>query len=327
MIISAADNLYPAKTAVMLNPLSGRIRKRIDTIRVLAHGIPGAVIREASTLAELNHCVDEFSALAVDHLVIAGGDGTVHAVLNRLLAGGLWRKPPVLSIIPGGTTNMTATDIGSRGSPEKNLRLLTSCLQRLADARLVTRPVLRIEQNNQSDIYGMFFGAGIISHGAGFFHKHIKKSGLTGEIASAIVIFHLLTGLLFGRKLAELKPARIRLLDDSKHPREYNCTILFASTLDRLLLGLRPYWGTDHGPVHTTCIRESPKKFWRSLLTIISRRGGHLSEQDGYYSRNNESLELFMDEEYIVDGEFFCCESRHGPLRISATKTVRFLLP
>ena len=327
MLISAADKLYPHKTAVLLNPHSGRIRKRIDSIRSLAQSIPRAVIRETNSLAQMNAAIDEFSNQAIDHLVIVGGDGTVQAVLDRIFNSRLWKELPVLSVVPGGTTNMIATDTGSRGGPEKNLNRLANCLQQSTDAKIVSRAVLRIEQTGRPNIYGMFFGTGIISRGAGFFQKHIKKSGLAGEPASAIIVFHLLCGLLFGRKTEELKSARIRLIDSSKPMQDDNYKILFATTLDRLLFGLRPYWGANHGPVHITSIKESADKFWRSLLTIISGRGNRLSEQSGYYSRNGQALELTMDEEYIVDGEFFASDSRLGPLRITATKPVRFLLP
>jgi len=327
MIIAAADKLYPQKTVIVLNPGSGRLRKRMDRIRNLAALIPGAIVREARSLDELNRVVDELSGLAPDHLVIVGGDGTVQALLSRMIASGRWSNLPLISIVPGGTTNMTATDIGVRGSPEKNLKSLGQSLRSSSGIRLITRPLLQITQANRPDHYGMFFGIGIIARGAGYFHRHIKKSGLTGESASAIVILRLLAGLLYGRKTEELSPVRIRLVDDSTKSREYSCMLLFASTLDRLLLGMRPYWGGGSGAIHTTSIRESPARLWRSLLTILCNDQPGVSEQDGYYSRNNESLEIEMDDDYIIDGEFFRCDSLNGPLRISATRPVRFLLP
>lgn len=327
MHITTADKLYPHNTVIVLNPHSGRIRKRIDQIRNLAAQVPGAVVREAGSLAELYQTLDEFRGLAANHLVIAGGDGTVQAALNQLFNDNRRPALPMISIIPGGTTNMTATDIGIRGSAEKNLLMLGRSLETATGLRLVTRPALQISQTGQPDIYGMFFGAGIISRGARYFHNHIKKSGLTGESASAIVILRLLAGLLLGHKTSELAAANINILDDNKQLKDCRSLVLLASTLDRLLLGMRPYWGGGSGPIHTTCISESPKRLWRSLLSILIRNCNSLSSQDGYYSRNNDSLELIMDDEFIVDGEFYNCASRNGPLRISATAPIRFLLP
>ena len=327
MYISAADKLYPQKTAILLNPHGGRIRKRLGRIRELAAAIPGAIVHETDNLADMNRTIDELAESGVDHLVIAGGDGTVQAVLNRLFTGKPWSRLPLVSIVPGGTTNMTASDLGTSSNPEKCLQQLARCLMNDLDVRLVTRSVLQIRQDQQPDIHGMFFGTGLIARGSEYFHRHVKKSGLTGESGSALVMLRMLTGLLTGRNAEERAPVRIRLTDDTGHTRDYNCMLMFTSTLDRLLLGLRPYWGGGNGAIHTTSLREHPHRLWRSLLTIVCGRGNSLDENNGYYSRNNSTIELLMDASFIVDGEFFVCESRRGPLMISQAGPVRFLLP
>ena len=326
MLITAADNLYPHKTAVILNPYSGQVRRRLDSIRQLSACIPGVTIHEAGSLTDLDQIVSEVKLQERDHLVVIGGDGTVQAVLNRLLSGPEWRSFPLLSIVPGGTTNMTATDIGSCGRAEKKLQRLVSSLQSASGVNLITRPVLHIQQDNQTDVYGMFFGAGIIARGARFFHTHIKKSGLLGESASALVMLHLLTGLLSGRNSEEFQASHIRLQDDNRLVWEQRSLLMFASTLDRLLLGMRPYWGAGQGQIHTTILRDKAVHFWRALPKILCRKGGLLTVENGYYSRNNTTLELLMDEDYIVDGEFFHCDSQNGPLRISATRPIKFLV-
>ena len=327
MYISAADKLYPQNTAILLNPHGGRIRKRLGRIRELAAAIPGAIVCETDNLADMNRTLDELAEPGVDHLVIAGGDGTVQAVLNRLFTGKPWSRLPLVSIVPGGTTNMTASDLGTSSNPEKCLQQLGRCLQNAMDVRLVTRSVLKIRQDQQPDIHGMFFGTGLIAHGSAYFHKHVKKSGLTGESGSAFVMLRMLSGLLTGRNADERAPIRIQITDDTGHTRVCNSMLLFTSTLDRLLVGLRPYWGGGNGAMHTTCLREHPHRLWRSLLTIVCGRGNSLDENNGYYSRNNSAIELLMDASFIVDGEFFVCDSRHGPLRISQAGPVRFLLP
>jgi len=140
-------------------------------------------------------------------------------------------------------------------------------------------------------------------------------------------MLHLLMGLLSGRKSEEFQASQISLLDDNRQLWEQPSLLMFASTLDRLLLGMRPYWGAGEGNMHTTIIRDKPEYFWRSLIRIICHKGGLLSHEEGYYSRNNTSLNLIMDDDYIVDGEFFRCDSKNGPLRISTTRPLKFLLP
>ena len=48
---------------------------------------------------------------------------------------------------------------------------------------------------------------------------------------------------------------------------------LFASTLDRLLFGMRPYWGREEEPLHITFVRQKPKHPLRSLWALLSGRG------------------------------------------------------
>src|SRR5947207_4681350 len=53
-----------------------------------------------------------------DAIVAAGGDGTVNAVVNGLAAAGKAAKPP-LGILPLGTVNLLAREIGLPRDPER----------------------------------------------------------------------------------------------------------------------------------------------------------------------------------------------------------------
>jgi hypothetical protein len=52
-----------------------------------------------------------------------------------------------------------------------------------------------------------------------------------------------------------------------------------------------------------------------------------IKEQDGYHSHNTNVIEILMDDDYIIDGEFHRATSQDGPLRISAAGPVTFLVP
>ncbi|MGH8685894.1 MAG: diacylglycerol kinase family protein, partial [Nitrosospira sp.] len=96
----------------LFNPLSGRIRKRKDAIRRALAEIPGAICSEVTNAPEIKASVDAFVQADIDLLVIVGGDGTVQGVLCHLFATQPLARWPVLTVIPGGTTNMTALDLG-----------------------------------------------------------------------------------------------------------------------------------------------------------------------------------------------------------------------
>ena len=79
-------NDYKSETRILLNPGSGKVRKKIEQIKQIISTIPGIVTREASSLSEINQAIDHFIILQTKLLVIIGGDGTVQAVIDRFAA-------------------------------------------------------------------------------------------------------------------------------------------------------------------------------------------------------------------------------------------------
>ena len=319
-------NDYKSETRILLNPGSGKVRKKIEQIKQIISTIPGIVTREASSLSEINQAIDHFIILQTKLLVIIGGDGTVQAVIDRYLTTKDITDLPHILIIPGGTTNMTAKDFGIHGDPVKLITQLKSLILGKHTAASVYRPALIVSQKNRPDIHGMFFGAGLISNGSKYFQNHIRKSGITGEIASFIVVLNFLFKMLLGQTSEYLKTVDIQLKNDDQNTIKLTSLLLFATTLDRLLFGLKPYWGNEKKPVHFTSIRKNSNQFLRSLFAIICKRATSLRESDGYISSNNQNIEIHMNGSFIIDGEIFNANFQNGPLKISSTKLINFVV-
>ncbi|MDQ3187063.1 MAG: acylglycerol kinase family protein, partial [Pseudomonadota bacterium] len=268
----------------LFNPLSGRIRKRKDAIRRALAGIPGATCSEVTNAPEIKASVDAFVQADIDLLVIVGGDGTVQGVLCHLFATQPLARWPVLTVIPGGTTNMTALDLGICGRPEFILQQLRGYLLKQIPPVFLQRHVLCIEQAGAAKVYGMFFGVGLIARAVIFSQSKIKQLGITGEIYSGIITLGYLIGLIFGRRHGAWAPVRMSIIERNIELHHGTYAFLFASTLERLLFGMRPYWGQEEEPLHITFVRQKPKRFLRSLLALLSGRGESLKEQDGYHS-------------------------------------------
>ena len=58
--------------------------------------------------------LDEFASDGVTDLFISSGDGTIHAIQTELAERKPFKAIPRLSLLPHGTTNMTAADLGFR---------------------------------------------------------------------------------------------------------------------------------------------------------------------------------------------------------------------
>jgi diacylglycerol kinase (ATP) len=318
-----------ATVGFVFNPLSGRIRKRREAITRELSSIPNATYREVTNAPEIQASVEAFLDADIDLLVIVGGDGTVQGVLNHLFylftiqPGPKW---PVLTIIPGGTTNMTALDLGIQGSPEQLLQKLCKSLLNEIPSVFVQRHVLSIEQTGVAKVYGMFFGVGLIARAVIFSQGRVKRLGVTGEIYSGLIMLGYLVGVLLGRRQGAWAPAKISVTNDSGNSYRGIYSFLFASTLDRLLFGMRPYWGQEQGPVHVTFVNQQRKSSLSLVWPLLTGRGNVLTEQNGYHSCNTKTLELLLDDEYIVDGESYWAAEKDGPLRITPAGPVSFLV-
>ncbi|SEN05403.1 Diacylglycerol kinase family enzyme [Nitrosospira multiformis] len=323
---SRVDRLKSGTGSVglLFNPLSGRIRKRKEAIRRAVGEIPGAC-REVTNAQEISTSVDMFVNDGTDLLVIIGGDGTVQGVLSHLFATQPLAKWPVLTIVPGGTTNMTALDLGISGSPESVLRQLSASFQKDFPSALVERHVLCIEQAGAEKVYGMFFGVGLIARAVIFSQSRIKRLGITGEIYSALITFGYVAGFLLGRRQGAWAPVQLAITEKTLPRHHGTYAFLFASTLDRLLFGMRPYWGEQPEPLHVTFVRQQRQLPLRSMLRLLIGRGNDLKDKDGYHSCNTDELELLIDDDYIVDGESYRAASQSGPLRITPAGPIVFL--
>ncbi len=325
---SRIENLK-TKTAhigLLLNPKGGQATKRSAAIQNVLTKIPDVIVREASNAIDFKTALDHLLQADIDLLVIVAGDGTIHAALSHLFTTYPTDKWPVLLLVPGGTTNMTSLDLGILGKPDQVLERLKAFLLQPSNPTLITRPTLCIEQTGSNKIYGMFFGIGLIARGVKFSRSSIKQSGITGGIFTILIMLRSLIGMLFGKHQSEWAPVELTTTESDGKTHKKNYLFALVSALDCLLLDLRPYWGTENAPLHVTLVDQQRKRFWRSLWPLLSGRGHTLKAQDGYFSHNTHSLEFLMDDEYIIDGELYQANSQNGPIRISATEPVTFLV-
>ena len=316
------------RVGILFNPLSGQARKREKIIRQTLTKIPHTIIQEATNAPEFKTSINSLLQAEIDLLVIVGGDGTIHAALDLLFTTHPPEKWPILAIVAGGTTNNTSLDLGIRGKPEHALKQLSHFLsqpQPLAPS-LVNRPVLCIEQAGASKIYGLFFAAGLVARGVKFSRSSVKQLGITGGIFTLFIMLRTLVGMILGQRQSEWAPVEIAITEPTGKVRNGTYLFLLVSALDCLLLGIRPYWGKESAPLHVTMVDQQRKHLWRSLWPLLSGHGHRLKEQNGYHSRNVNAIELIIDDEYIIDGELYRATRQNGPLRISATDPITFLV-
>jgi len=117
------------KAVLIFNPSSGRNReRRAEKIARCAE-----IFRAAGVQAELCETTGSGSAIeqsrqaadsGADTIIACGGDGTVNECLNGIMQAG---SPAALGVIPLGSGNLLATDLGLPLGTEAAARALLSC--------------------------------------------------------------------------------------------------------------------------------------------------------------------------------------------------------
>jgi diacylglycerol kinase family enzyme len=116
----------PKAMLLILNPMAGRRRRglvRAVLRRVRAEGWTVDVVETAAP-GDARRLAESCDATVYAVIGVAGGDGTVNEVINGLAARGA--GAPALGIVPLGTANVLAHELGLRFSATAIARTMTS---------------------------------------------------------------------------------------------------------------------------------------------------------------------------------------------------------
>jgi diacylglycerol kinase (ATP) len=161
--------------------------------------------------------------------------------------------------------------------------------------------------------------------GIDFWRRRVHARGLRGEAGAGVALARLLLSFLMGRR-GLLTPVPITVELDGGPAREGDRLAVLVSTLDRLVLGLRPYWDSAPGPLRYTAIDDRPRHLLRVLPSLLRGRASRLATPtDGYTSRNVTEIRLAFDGEFTVDGELFAADRQAGPVVVQHAGPVTFV--
>lgn len=322
--VSIIDSQKPLCVGLLSNRQSGKNLRNFATIRKALADYPDVVHCETATSAELTKALQHLAQEGVQVLVINGGDGTVQATLTALLQQPCFSALPLLAILPRGTTNMTAGDVGLRGSPQRALaKLLAWSRQPQSSVYFIQRHVLQV-QTSDACRYGMFFGAGAIIRGIELCHQQLYTWGLRNKWAPGLATLRILAAMAW-RDPAYVAPVPVRVgLDQQAPDSTQDYLAILVSSLERLFLSLRPYWGHETGALFYTAIRAHPKRALCALPPLFWGRPNRFgTPENGYYSHNVTDVQLKLNSHYTLDGELY--SSPDGWVQISSGERLSFI--
>lgn len=322
----------PSKTrlpvGLLSNPHSGRNRRQLQHIEDIVANHSGVHHRLTDSPDEIPAALQEMVEHAVGVLAINGGDGTIARVLTHLLQDSPFEQQPLVVLLPGGTTNMNVGDVGIRGNLKRAVtRLCEWADNRDTDCKLLQRPILHVQPGiGQPPVCGMFFGTGAIIQGIEYCHASIHSKGLGNEVGPGLAMARTIWGIL-RRDRRFLKPVPVAVtLDSGTAGAEQEELLLLVSTLERLFLGMHPYWGQEDGPLHISMVRNDAARLLRTLPSLLrGKPGRHATEAEGYRSYNCTSVRLELDGTWTLDGELYQAHKTTGPVTITNGGTVTFL--
>lgn len=306
------------------NPDSGhnrshfaRIEQRVARCANVHHIVTRGVHEVDAALAQM-------AERNIRILAINGGDGTVSAILGRLSESTHFATPPDIVVLPGGTANMNAGDVGVKGSLHKAVKKFCEWCEAGAPqhGNTTRRSLMRVRDDAGTLHHTMFLGGGAIIHGTEYAHREIHSRGLRDDFSLILGTLRTVWGVLrndpeFNRHVS------VDVTLDNAPTRQFDTLILAISTLERLSFGMRPFWSTDRGAIRVTIMEQGCTRFARTFLSIIrGRPSRNAVPASGYHSHNADRIELHLQGNLNLDGEIIAC---NGNVEITATAPLVFV--
>ena len=316
------------RIGVLNNVRAGRNQRRVARMRAFLRTCPEIVQVETESG---DHVHDALVALAchnIDVLAVHGGDGTLQRVLTELASRPMFAQLPLLVPLRGGRTNVIALDIGSQRDAVVALATLRDLArqQKLYFDRIVERPVLRMDIAAEGVTqYGMMFSVGLLPRAIELTHRLFPEGRAQGVLGSSVVVGGLVLRAVLGKFEGILHPDVLELVLDERPLATKEFLVMFVTTLERLILKLRPFWGGEAAPLHVTAVAKGAVRPLTALGKILyGRPPAWITPEVGYTSHNVHQLTLRVDCGLVLDGEIFA--PRPGRVvTVSSTQSVKFM--
>ena len=285
----------PKRAAILDSPASGQgtdgpklARWFTDRLRAKFPHVP---VFDAYKKGEL----EWFTRMVVDYelelAIFMGGDGSVHIWLSKILPELIAKGKPIpqILIVPRGTLNNIARDVGVRGpDPHRTLQGIVDKLSQNAELNVCRRHVLQI-----NDQFGFIYGTGAVANFLDRYYEGRKE----GERLGVRRAFQVTVGVLKEEALAKLTrrrkrkafaapfraTVRLRNGEEVQLHNDNEFIAFMVSTLTNVGMGCKPTYRAleKYERFHAIGVRDN---FWRlvgnmpELFLGLPMKGNTLDE-------------------------------------------------
>jgi len=292
---------------------------------------PHVHIAQPRERGQLPLALTEFAEKGIDLLVINGGDGTVRDVLTcgQAIFGDDW---PAIAVLPKGKTNALTVDLGVPDDWS-----LQDAIDALDHGRRVYRRPMAVSAAEEagkvpgiSRVAGFILGAGAFTKATQAGQNAHKLGAFDSMVVAVTGMWALLQSMFAGRSNPWRQGARMRIglgsadapMAHSGHGDPAMRQLLFASTLERLPAGIKPFGALKSGLKLVAVDQISRRTTALVPLALLGKLRGSLRER-GIHQLAATQFSLSIDDQFILDGEAFPA----GDYRIEQGPELAFVAP
>lgn len=322
-------NIESAEIIAISNPRSGKnkrggfeiFEKELKKYPEIKHIVTN---HEHSLLEALNICKQQNAKI----LIINGGDGTLLHVLTYLKKATNKAYMPSLVLLKAGTTSMTFGDVGCKGRLSDVIKKVVKYSQGVSnELEETSAPVLQMRLPDENlTVCGMFFGAGAIYNGILYCRQKIHTKGVRGEVGPSMAMIRYIYDWLTSNKMTTSTHASINIEQAPSFNGDF--AIITATTLNRLLMGVYPYWGQGKSEdnISLTLIKKNAPKATKAFMKILRGKDPAVEAcMDHYRSLCPTKTTLVLDDGFTLDGELFGGSGKSTKVELQSAGSVTFL--
>jgi diacylglycerol kinase (ATP) len=315
------------RAGVLINPASGRGNGKGRALAEQLQNHNQITLRVLEDFTRLAPYLFEMAQDGVSEIYISSGDGTVQAIQTILAERSMFQTMPRVCILPHGTTNLTATDIGFK---TRGVAAQADFIKTLQPLKTVVRPSLRVLNARVGGIrHGMTLGAGAGATATRYAQTAFNDKGVKGNFASFATMSTALAKAAFLKAnpddLSRLDRAYLMQIFANGALKVDGPQVMFlATTLEKLFFHTKPFWGGKTGAIRATAFPYPVPNVFRWLLPLMYG-GENRNVPKGALSFSSDAFEITCAETYVMDGEFFDGPS-HGPLKVEAGPEFEFVV-
>ncbi len=320
------DDQTLKRAGLLVNPLSGKSSGKGLKLAAMLKASPKIPTHVLGNFESLPEILRNFAREGVTDLFISSGDGTIQAIQTELAERNPFDKLPRLGLFSHGTTNMTAADLGFR---HHSLRAQAEFMTNLEATHVRERPTLRVVNPADGDVrHGMFLGTGAASEATLFCQRAFNANGVKGNWATFATLGSAAMRTMFTKPNPHDtnrldRPYTLEITSGGNVWSTGSHLLMLSTTLEKLILGARPFWGEKTGSIRTSVFPYPVPSIARWLLPIMygsERR----KMPEGALSFSSQSLEVSSPIDYVIDGEFFSGPQKE-PLKVETGPIFTYL--